>query len=408
MRRLYTMITIAALLLVLSVSCSPKRNSPDEPILVILSMDGFRWDYPHLTATPNLDSIARVGVKAKAIQSVFPSVTFPNQYTMATGLYPDNHGIVGNSFFDPATGATFSMRDSATRLNPYFYGGEPIWVTAEKQNVKTATFFWVGSEVPIQGIQPSIWKPYDHNFPFTQRIDSVIAWLQLPSEQRPRLIMWYMHEPDAVGHRYGPEHETTLQKVSYLDSLIGVFCRKVRTLDHADRINLIFTSDHGMGAIDPGRTIVLTDYVSAEWAEVVVGWNPVYTLKAKPGYIDSIYLSLKPLEHLQIWKHNHLPEHLNFGSNPRTLDLVVVADSSWSINWKSRDNRTNSGGAHGYDPHQMDMHAIFYAVGPAFRTNHEHQIFKNVDLYWLMATILGIEPVETNGVPERVKGMLAK
>ncbi|HSW67155.1 MAG TPA: alkaline phosphatase family protein, partial [Bacteroidales bacterium] len=145
-----------------------------------------------------------------------------------------------------------------------------------------------------------------------------------------------------------------------------------------------------------------------EWAEVVVGWNPVYTLKAKPGYIDSIYLSLKPLEHLQIWKHNHLPEHLNFGSNPRTLDLVVVADSSWSINWKSRDNRTNSGGAHGYDPHQMDMHAIFYAVGPAFRTNHEHQIFKNVDLYWLMATILGIEPVETDGVPERVKGMLAK
>lgn len=401
------MIAFASLLLILTVSCTQVRHSPTQQVLVVLSMDGFRWDYPTLTQTPNLDSIARVGVKAKAIQSAFPSVTFPNHYTMATGLYPDNHGIVGNSFFDPTSGATFSMRDRATRLNPDFYGGEPIWVTAEKQGIRTATFFWVGSELPIKRIRPSIWKYYDHNFPFAQRIDSVIAWLQLPHEQRPQLIMWYLHEPDAVGHRYGPEHENTLQKVRHLDSLIGVFCRKVRTLDNAEKINLIFTSDHGMGAIAHERTIVLTDHLPAEWAEVAIGWNPVYTIKAIPGYIDSIYLRLNTLDHLQVWKSNQLPEHLNFGRNPRALDLVVVADSAWSINWKPGVNRLNTGGAHGYDPRQMDMHAIFYAVGPAFRVNHEHQVFKNVDLYWLMATILGIEPVATDGVPQRVKGMLA-
>jgi predicted AlkP superfamily pyrophosphatase or phosphodiesterase len=175
------------------VSCN--QHQQKDKYLIILSMDGFRWDYPNMTDTPNLDSIAKIGVQAEAIRSAFPSKTFPNHYTMATGLYPDNHGIVNNHFYDPATGTRYSMRDSATRHNPYYYGGEPIWITAEKQNVKTATYFWVGSEHPTDGIRPSIWKYYDHSFPFEQRIDSVIAWLQLPESQRPRLIMCICTNP---------------------------------------------------------------------------------------------------------------------------------------------------------------------------------------------------------------------
>lgn len=391
--------------LVFLLSCSGSKTEKDT-YLVILSMDGFRWDYPNMTATPNLDSIARVGVKVEAIRSVFPSKTFPNHYTMATGLYPDHHGIVNNHFYDPDSDMTYSMRDSSSRLNPYFYGGEPIWVTAEKQNVRTASYFWVGSELPIQGIQPSIWKYYEHRLPFEQRIDSVIAWLQLPEKNRPRLIMWYMHEPDAIGHRFGPESPETLQKVTYLDSLVGVFCRKIRSLEHADRINLIFTSDHGMGAISPDRTVTLTDHVPADWVGKALGGNPVYNIKAKEGYIDSVYLKLKSLDHIQVWKHGEVPVELNYGQNPRTLDIIVAADSAWSINWNPAPDYYNSGGTHGYDIRQLDMQAIFYASGPAFRKNHTHPKFDNVDLYPLIAHILGIVPVEVDGKLERVEGML--
>ena len=399
MRHLLALLSLCMLL----TSCASQEK---ENYLIILSMDGFRWDYPNMTDTPNLDSIAKIGVKAEAIRSAFPSKTFPNHYTMATGLYPDNHGIVNNHFFDPETGTRYSMRDSATRLNPYYYGGEPIWVTAEKQDVRTASYFWVGSELPIKGIQPSIWKYYDHNFPFEQRIDSVIAWLQLPQPQRPRLIMWYMHEPDAVAHRHGPEGEATLDYVTYLDSLVGVFCRKINELEHANRINLIFTSDHGMGAISPDRAVTLTDHLPSDWAEVAIGGNPVYNIKAKEGYIDSIYLRLKQVENIHVWKHGEVPEELNYGSNPRTLDLIVAADSAWSINWTARPAYFNSGGTHGYDIRQLDMQAIFYAIGPAFRKGHTHPKFDNVDLYPLMAHILGIVPVEVDGTLERTRGMM--
>jgi len=396
---------ISAIALLLLSSCNAKEK---HNYLVVLSMDGFRWDYPQMAKTPNLDSIASVGVQAEAIISAFPSKTFPNHYTMATGLYPDNHGIVNNHFYDPATNTTYSMRDSATRNNPYYYGGEPIWVTAEKQNVRTASFFWVGSELPIKGIQPSIWKYYDHRFPFEQRIDSVIAWLQLPEARRPRLIMWYLHEPDAVAHRHGPESSQTIAAVERLDSLVGIFCRKIRQLEHAGRINLIFTSDHGMGAISPERSVTISDHVPDEWIETGLGGNPVYNIKAKEGYIDSVYLRLKAVEHIQVWKRGEVPAELNYGNNPRTLDLIVAADSAWSVNLRPVPDHYNSGGTHGYDIRQLDMQAIFYATGPAFRKGHKHPKFNNVDLYPLMAHILGINPEPVDGKFENIRGMLRK
>ncbi len=401
MKKILTILLLAALF----CSCNKKSG---KNYLLVLSLDGFRWDYPNMTETPNLDSIARVGVRAESVRSGFPSKTFPNHYSMATGLYPDHHGIVNNHFYDPESDMTYSMRDSASRMNPYFYGGEPIWVTAEKQNIRTASYFWVGSELPIQGIQPSIWKYYEHNFPFEQRIDSVVAWLQLPKAERPRLIMWYMHEPDAIAHKYGPESEVTLGKVRYLDSLVGVFCRKIRSLDHADRINLIFTSDHGMGTISPERVVTLSDHIPEHWVEKAVGGNPVYNIKANDGYIDSVYTKLKAVDHIQVWKHGEVPSELNYGTNPRTLDLIVAADSSWSVNWAPTPDHYNSGGTHGYDVRQLDMQAIFYAVGPAFRKGYVQPKFDNVDLYPLIAHIIGVEPAKVDGKLEKVKGMLVK
>ncbi len=379
-----------------------------EQYLVVLSMDGFRWDYPNHTPTPTLDSIARVGVKAKALRPAFPSKTFPNHYTMATGLYPDHHGLVNNSFYDPESNTTYTMRDHTARDNPMYYGGEPIWVTAEKQNLKTASFFWVGSELPIQGIQPTYWKRYQTDFPFSQRIDTVIAWLNLPIEKRPRLIMWYLHEPDAIGHDFGPDDPRTLSKVTSLDSLVGVFCRKLKTLPHFKNINLIFTSDHGMGNISSDRVVSMVDYVDETWVNKAIGGNPVYSILANNGFVDSIYYRLKKVDHIKVWKRGQMPSEYNFGTHPRTLDLIVVADSAWSLGWRRGSGYDYAGGTHGYDIRNADMHAIFYASGPVFKKGYKHPIFDNVDLYPLMAKILNLSPAKVDGKLENTIRMLRK
>ena len=176
-----------------------------QPYVIMLSMDGFRWDYTNDVETPNFDSIERVGVKAESLKSCFPTKTFPNHYSMATGLFPDHHGIVLNSFYDEEMDRHYSLMDRKSVQEGKFYGGEPIWVSAEKQGIITGTLFWVGSEAEIKGTRPTYWKQYDHDLPYVDRIDTVISWLQKPEEFRPRLILFYFDEPDGIGHKYGPE-----------------------------------------------------------------------------------------------------------------------------------------------------------------------------------------------------------
>jgi len=395
-----------ALLLMLAIILGSCSGTSDETYLVVLSVDGFRWDYPDKTNTPALDSIARVGTKAQGMIPVFPSKTFPNHYTMATGLYPDHHGLVNNTFLDPETGAIYRISDSSTRNNPYFYGGEPIWLTASKAGMKTASFFWVGSEVPIKGVQPDYWKPYDQDIPFADRIDTVIYWLSMPVNKRPRLVMWYIHEPDAIGHKYGPDHPETHRMITHLDSLIGVFCKKINELPYADRINIIVTSDHGMANIAEEKSIELTDFIPETWVKEVIGGNPNYNILAAEGYLDSIYQRLSTVEHMKVWKNPDLPESFHYGNNPRTLDLTVAADLEWSIFWHRNPRYVVSGGTHGYDPANREMHAIFYASGPSFKTDYIHPAFENVNLYALMSELLGITPAPNDGNLDVVKDML--
>ena len=219
------MFFLVALILVIFVACTGKNlksNATNDVYVVMLSMDGFRWDYPERLETPNLDYIARRGVRAEYIKPAFPSKTFPNHYSMATGLYPDNHGIVDNNFYCPDLNLTFRLGNRQAVENPAFYGGEPIWVTAEKQGITSASYFWVGSEAPVMGIQPTYWKRFDGRVPFINRIDTVLHWLQLPDQKRPRLIMFYFQEPDTQGHETGPVSSEVDQIVLQLDSLLGV------------------------------------------------------------------------------------------------------------------------------------------------------------------------------------------
>lgn len=377
----------------------------DDQIVVVLSLDGFKWDYAEKTATPNLDRIADEGVRAVSMIPSFPSKTFPNHYTLATGLVPDHHGLVNNAFYDRAMEQSYAIGNKEARFNKDFYGGEPIWITAQKQGLITASYFWVGSDVAFEEMHPTYWKLYNQGTPFIQRIDTIMKWLTLPEAQRPSLIMAYYHEPDGVGHHFGPNADTTLKTITQLDSITGILYSRIRQLATRKCINFIVVSDHGMGEITSERNIALSDYIPDNWSVRIEGGNPNYNIYSEAPYIDSVYLALKPLKGISVWKPAEVPEHLCYGSNPRVGDIVLVADSAWSIT-RNPPKSPFKGGTHGYDPENRDMHTIFYAAGPAFKQGYVQPSFKNIHIYPLLAHLLGIVPAKTDGNLEQVKGML--
>lgn len=381
-----------------SIAQNQKNNTT-----VILSLDGFRWDYPAKTSTPALNRIARDGVKAVSLIPSFPSKTFPNHYTIATGLVPDHHGLVNNAFYYMELDKPYSLSNKVARFNPVFYGGEPIWITAKKQGVKTASFYWVGTDV--DDMHPDIWKRYNQQTPFSERIDTIVKWLKFPLAERPRLIMAYYHEPDEVGHHYGPDDKRTLKTVREMDAMVGKLYQQIKELPNADSINFIVVADHGMGAISSKRNIVLRDYIPQSWPVRIEGGTPNFNLYAQGAWKDSAYVALKKAPHIQVWKPAEVPAYLNYGKNPRVGDIIVVADSAWSVSI-SKPEIESTGGTHGYDPRDTDMHAIFYAVGPDFKKNYIQSSFQNIHIYPLLAYLLGIQPAKTDGDLKQVIDMV--
>ena len=402
----YFKILVISLAVSFFVSCQVTKEKPEQYV-VMLSMDGYRWDYSDRAKTPNLDYIAENGVVAEYVIPAFPTKTFPNHYTMATGLYPDNHGIVDNNFYCPDLQLRFRLGDRESVENSDFYFGEPIWVTAEKQNVTAASYFWVGSEVPVKDIQPTYWKRYEHSVPYENRIDTVIYWLNLPEEKRPRLVLLYFDEPDSQGHQTGPDSPEINTVVERLDSLVGVLKAGIKDLPFADQVNFIVTSDHGMTNVSTERYVNLLDYIERDWIRFFQGGNPIFSFETIENMEDSVYNILSTVENISVWRKEDMPERLNYGNSNRIKDIVVLADSSYSVGFGAP--RANFyAGAHGWDNANKDMHTIFYATGPSFKTGFVQPPFELVDLYPLIAKILGIEPAEVDGKLERVKPMLNK
>ncbi len=373
--------------------------------VILVSLDGLRWDYPDRLETPALDYMEQHGVRAEALIPCFPTKTFPNHYSIATGLYPDEHGIVNNSFYDPWMDEEYFIRKREAVTNPDFYGGEPIWVTAEKQDVTTACFFWVGSEAPIKGVRPTYWKEYSKQISYGARIDTAIHWLSLPEVKRPHLITIYFEEPDATSHTFGPVSRQTDSVVLVMDSLVGVLITKLRQLPHYPLIDLIVLSDHGMGSISEDKVVFLSDHLQQGWIETYQGGNPSYNLSVTDGCLDLAYDALQKVDHITTWKARKVPCHLHYGKNPRCGDLVVVADSGWSVRWDDRGSY-DYGGAHGYVPEDRDMQAIFYAMGPSFKTGYSQPAFSNLDIYSLIVRILDLKPAKTSGSMKKIKNML--
>ncbi|MCU0407957.1 MAG: ectonucleotide pyrophosphatase/phosphodiesterase [Bacteroidales bacterium] len=394
--------------LILAVIISGFRSDSRKPLknyVLMVSLDAFRWDYNRIYKTPNLNRLAADGVSAERMISSFPTNTFPNHYSIATGLYPDHHGLINNSFAAPDLGLFYRIGDRAAVENPAFYGGEPIWVTAQKQGIKAASYFWVGSEAPVAGMHPFYWKKYDESHSYEARIDTVVKWLGYPPEKRPGLVTLYFDEPDATSHDSGPVSEKTGRVVEHLDSLIGVLRAKLSQLPDAGRINLIVLSDHGMAEVSPERYVNLRQYIPERLTASIAGGNPVYLVNPAEGKGDSVLMLLKGAKGLKAWKKGELPARWNYGTHPRIPEIVVVADSSWSIGtWP--DGSRIRGGAHGYDNFNPDLFSIFYADGPAFRKNFKVKELNNVDVYNLICMILGIKPAPNDGNPVNVKRML--
>ncbi|WP_029273327.1 ectonucleotide pyrophosphatase/phosphodiesterase [Flavobacterium sp. KJJ] len=377
-------------------------QSDKNSYVVLVSMDGFRWDYAKHFKLQNLHKIAKEGVHAKSMRPSYPSKTFPNHYSIVTGLYPDHHGIINNVFFDPALNESFSLSTNA-KNDSRFFGGNPIWNVAEQQGVKTASFFWPGSDTDQK--RPFYYKKYDDKIPFETRIDTVMKWLQLPEKERPHLITLYFDEPDHTGHSFGPLSPENKKMVIKMDSIMGELSRKLDQLAIGKQINLIIVSDHGMADISNDKKVAVLDYLKPEWLGYKAVINPIMSLQAKAGCQDSIAIALKKVPHIKFWKSNEVPKRLHYGTNPRVHDFVIEAKKGYSL--VSKINQNIKGGTHGYDNKEKDMHAIFYAKGPAFKVDKKIKTFQNVSVYPLIAHILGLQIEEIDGKLSDVKAALA-
>lgn len=393
---------LTLLLFTFFISFLHSQNSKDTYV-VLVSMDGFRWDYGKQFNLPNLKQISKQGVHAKSMRPSYPSKTFPNHYAIVTGLYPDHHGIINNVFYDSALNESFSLSTKA-KNDSRFYGGNPIWNVAEQQGVKTASFFWPGSDIDQKN--PSIYKNYDNKIPYETRINTVIKWLELPEKERPHLITLYFDEPDHTGHNFGPLSPENKKMVIKMDSIMGELSRKLDQLAIGKQINLIIVSDHGMADISNDKKVAVLDYLKPEWLGYKEVINPIMSLQAKSGYTDSIAQALKKVPHIKFWKSSEVPKRLHYGTNPRVHDFVIEAEKGYSLVTKKDQNI--KGGTHGYDNKNKDMHAIFYAKGPAFKVDKEVGTFQNVSVYPLIAHLLGLKIEEVDGKFSEVENMLIR
>jgi len=394
------------------------------PYVILVSFDGFRFDYPEAAGTPNLDRLAREGVRAESLRPVFPSKTFPNHYTIATGLYAERHGIVSNVFWDPQWAEMYKLSDRRAVTDGKWYGGEPIWVTAQRQGVKTASYYWVGSEAPINGVSPTYFYYYDEDVPFARRVNQVVSWLQLPEEVRPHLITLYFHEPDWTGHEYGPAAPETQKAVQRADSILGLLLTGIDTLAIANDVNLFVCSDHGMTEISSQRVIYLSDYVDLETLHIIGGGEYVFLdveSKDRPGLFGSVVRNdrrrrvvrkLKEAHpHLTAYLKREIPERWHYRESSRIPEILLVADDGWIINTdpltEVRETTPWTKGTHGYDNASQTMHAIFYAKGPAFKHGLSIPTLSNIHIYPLIAEILNLEPnQEIDGSIDSVRIML--
>ncbi len=364
------------------------------PITILISIDGFRPDYLERGQTPTLSHLAAGGAFA-AIRPAFPSITFPNHYTLVTGVRPDRHGVVNNRMEDPARpGVSFTLSDRVVGADPIWWAGaNPIWVSAERQGVRTGTMFWPGSDYELAGVRPTRWRAFDQTLTDFARVDTLLGWLDLPAAERPSLYTLYFDIVDTAGHRFGPDAYETTAAAAQVDSALA---RLVAGLEaRSVAANLIIVSDHGMAAISDDRLIDLDAMMPAGAGRVV--WDgPLAGVEPVNGADISALVGVHP--HGECVRKQDAAARFGYGAHVRVPAIICLAEVGWRYrSAQIPPYRTPSLGAHGYDPNAPEMAALFIAHGPAFRRGVHLPTFNNVSVYPLLAHVAGVTPEANEG-----------
>lgn len=385
---------LKSLLFLIIIAITFHAQASEKPYVLLISLDGFRWDYIDRGLSPNIEWITENGIEALSLEPVFPTKTFPTHYSIVTGLHAENHGMISNSFIDRETGERFTLGNREMVENAKYYQAEAIWETLRRNGIITASYFWVGSEIDIEYRRPHYYHRYDSNRPHLERIEGIIEWLQLPEDERPQFLTLYYSDVDSEGHRTGPYSDELNRSIALVDSLMGVLLDRLEDIDMLDQINIILVSDHGMTEVSPERVIEL-HHILDDYNVVTDGVGPVTMIKPdNPDDIKPIYRKLKDNEeNYRVYLKEEMPAYWRYSAHPYIMPILVVADIGWSLSpWQYDPARGYfaTGGNHGYDNKHIDMHGIFYAMGPALKNGYRTGTVRSVDIYPLIMELFGL------------------
>uniref|UniRef100_A0A452R096 Ectonucleotide pyrophosphatase/phosphodiesterase 1 n=1 Tax=Ursus americanus TaxID=9643 RepID=A0A452R096_URSAM len=370
-----------------TAACHPPRF--ETPPTLLFSLDGFRAEYLHTWGglLPVISKLKNCGTYTKNMKPVYPTKTFPNHYSIVTGLYPESHGIIDNKIYDPKMNAFFALR-SKEKFNPEWYKGEPIWHTAKYQGLKSGTFFWPGSDVEINGIFPDIYKIYNGSIPFEERILAILKWLQLPKDERPHFYTLYLEEPDSSGHSYGPVSSEVIRALQRVDSMVGMLMDGLQELNLHRCLNLILISDHGMEQGNCKKYVYLNKYLG-DVKDIRIVYGPAARLRPSD--------CREPNQHFKPYLKHFLPKRLHFAKNDRIEPLTFYLDPQWQLALTPSERKDCGIGFHGSDNLLSNMQALFIGYGPGFKHNTEVDAFENIEVYNLMCDLLNLTPAPNNG-----------
>lgn len=388
----YFLCLVALLVSIPAVAAQNNQQSSDTYVLLV-SFDGFRNDFVKHWNLRNFKRLASEGASATSLIPVYPSKTFPNHYTQVTGLYPENHGLIENTFYRETTDSLYSISDRDAVEDPSYYGGLPLWQYVQQQGKKSASFFWVGSEAPITGHHPDYYKTFDPEIPNYDRINQVMEWFSLPAPERPQFITLYFSFVDSVGHEYGPDSTEMQDAAMEADRLVGYILDELEKLPIA--VNLIMTSDHGMYPVldRPPSYIDLTQFkISDDEASITSGQNQAMVYLKNKADISDLYNRIKPIRgSFTVYLKEETPAHWHFGEHSNIGDILIVAELGFIIT-RSLAERNFSNeliGVHGYDARDIGiLHGFFYAWGPQIRAGSTLPSFESIHIFPLVTTLL--------------------
>jgi ectonucleotide pyrophosphatase/phosphodiesterase family protein 5 len=385
-------------------ACASVSSAPERRPLVMISIDGFRADYLQRGVTPTLARLADEGVRAAGMRPSLPALTYPNHYTLVTGLRPDRHGLVHNVIEDPAQpGVRFTLGDRAqVRSSIWWEQAEPIWITARRAGLTAYSLFWPSDEAEIHGLRPSRWMPFDMSMPSAARSERLLEWFV---DDRPDFAALYFDEVDTMGHRYGPDSPELNRSIANVDAAIDRLLAGLAAQGLTeDRIDLIITADHGMARAD---RLVMLDEIAGGTARVVTG-GATAMIEPLPGHTEAARAALvRRHDHMTCWDRESIPARFDFGTNPRVSSIVCLADVGWYLTTRTMSGgRVGSIGQHGFDPAAPEMAALFIAHGPSFRSGVVLPDMDNVDVYPAAMRVLGVPARPNDGDPAVADAML--